>query len=81
MRGIALAAILLQRLEEHWAGRPWLEALVIAILLGTATRTLWTPGKRWVPGIGFSAKTLLEIAVMLLGASISAQAVLRRASD
>jgi uncharacterized membrane protein YadS len=73
---IALAAILLQRLEEHWAGRPWLEALVIAILLGTATRTFWTPGMRWVPGIGFSAKTLLEIAVMLLGASISAQAVL-----
>ena len=73
---IALAAILLQRLEEHWTGRPWLEALVIAILLGTATRTFWTPGMRWVPGIGFSAKTLLEIAVMLLGASISAQAVL-----
>ena len=73
---IALAAILLQRLEEHWTGRPWLEALVIAILLGTATRTFWTPGTRWVPGIGFSAKTLLEIAVMLLGASISSQAVL-----
>ena len=73
---IALAAMRLQRLEEHWTGRPWLEALVIAILLGTATRTFWTPGTRWVPGIGFSAKTLLEIAVMLLGASISAQAVL-----
>ncbi|WP_201834379.1 YeiH family protein [Microvirga zambiensis] len=72
---IALAAILLQRLEEHWTGRPWLEALVIAILFGTAVRTAWTPGMRWVPGIGFSAKTLLEIAVMLLGASISAQAV------
>ena len=34
---IALAAMGLQRLEEHWTGRPWLEALVIAILLGTAT--------------------------------------------
>ncbi len=32
---IALAAIGLQHLEEHWTGRPWLEALVIAILLGT----------------------------------------------
>ena len=73
---IALAAMGLQRLEEHWTGRPWLEALVIAILLGTTARTLWTPGARWIPGIGFSAKTLLEIAVMLLGASISFQAVL-----
>jgi uncharacterized integral membrane protein (TIGR00698 family) len=30
-----------------------------------------------VPGIGFSARTLLEIAVMLLGASISFQAVMQ----
>ncbi|WP_201861973.1 YeiH family protein [Microvirga soli] len=74
--GIALAAMGLQRLEEHWTGRAWLEALVIAILLGTLIRTLWTPDRRWAPGIGFSAKTLLEFAVMLLGASISFQAVL-----
>jgi uncharacterized integral membrane protein (TIGR00698 family) len=73
---IALAAMGLQRIEEHWTGRPWLEALVIAILLGTILRTFWNPDRRWVPGIGFSAKTLLEIAVMLLGASISFQAVL-----
>ncbi|MBM1175117.1 YeiH family protein [Microvirga arabica] len=73
---IALAAMGLQRIEEHWTGRAWLEALVIAILLGTILRTRWTPGPRWAPGVGFSAKTLLEIAVMLLGASISFQAVL-----
>lgn len=73
---IALAAMGLQRLEEHWTGRPWLEALVIAILIGTLLRTLWTPDSRWMPGIGFSARTLLEFAVMLLGASISFQAVL-----
>ncbi|WP_243370035.1 YeiH family protein [Microvirga solisilvae] len=74
---ISVAALGLQMLEEHWTGRPWLEALVIAILLGTLIRTLWTPDARWVPGIGFSAKTLLEVAVMLLGASISFQAVLQ----
>jgi len=72
---IALLAIGLQRVEEHWAGRPYLEALVMAILLGTALRTLWQPSPRWQPGIGFCAKTLLEIAVMLLGASISFYAV------
>lgn len=74
---ISLAAMALQGLEEHWTGRPWLEALVIAILLGTVLRTAWMPGVRWAPGIGFSAKTLLEVAVMLLGASISFQAVMQ----
>jgi uncharacterized integral membrane protein (TIGR00698 family) len=74
---ISAAAIGLQMLEEHWTGQPWIEALVIAILLGTGLRTLWTPDARWVPGIGFSARTLLEVAVMLLGASISFQAVMR----
>jgi uncharacterized integral membrane protein (TIGR00698 family) len=75
--GLALAALFLQRLEEHWTGRPYLEALVIAILLGTIVRTLWTPGERFADGIGFSAKMLLEIAVMLLGASVSFQAVMQ----
>lgn len=75
--GIALAAMGLQHLEEAWTGRPWLEGLVIAILLGTVVRTAWAPGARFAPGIGFSAKTLLEIAVMLLGASISFQAVMQ----
>ena len=74
---LSVTAFLFQRIEEHWTGRPYLEALVIAILLGTVVRTLWRPGPRWLPGIAFSAKTLLEIAVTLLGASISFQAVLQ----
>jgi uncharacterized integral membrane protein (TIGR00698 family) len=50
---------------------------VIAILIGTAIRTAWTPDERFASGIGFSAKMLLEVAVMLLGASISFQAVIQ----
>jgi uncharacterized integral membrane protein (TIGR00698 family) len=57
------------------AGEPYLEALVLAILLGVAIRTLWQPGPLWAPGIGFSGRILLEIAVVLLGASVSARAV------
>ncbi|WP_229426825.1 YeiH family protein [Microvirga alba] len=74
---IALVSFGVQIVEEHWTGRPYLEALVIAILLGAMVRTLWTPGSRWLPGIAFSSKTLLEIAVTLLGASISFQTVLQ----
>ena len=73
---VTIAAYGLQAVEVHVAGRAWLEALVLAILLGVAIRTAWTPSVVWTSGIDFSAKTLLEVAVVLLGASVSAQAVL-----
>jgi uncharacterized integral membrane protein (TIGR00698 family) len=66
----------LQQLELHISGRAWIEALVLAILVGAAIRTAWTPGDTWKPGIDFSAKLVLEIAVVLLGASISAASIL-----
>jgi uncharacterized integral membrane protein (TIGR00698 family) len=81
--GVALCAVVtalaleLQDIEERVVGRPYLEAIVLAILIGIVVRTLWSPGPRWTRGIDFSAKTLLEIAVALLGASISVEAVLR----
>jgi uncharacterized integral membrane protein (TIGR00698 family) len=74
--GVTLAALALARLEAALFGRAWLEALVLAILLGAAIRTAWRPGPRWKPGIDFAAKTLLEVAVVLLGASLSAATVL-----
>ena len=72
---VAAAAWLLEKAETAVFGRAWLEALVLAILVGTAVRSAWTPGKAWQPGIGFSAKMLLEIAVVLLGLSISVATV------
>ena len=68
---ITIAAILLQEVEVRFAGQPYLEALVLAILLGVAIRTAWTPGPRWIPRINFSAKLVLEIAIVMLGASVS----------
>lgn len=73
---VTAAAMLLEQVEADVFGRAWLEALVLAILLGTVVRTAWTPGVRWRRGITFCAKTLLEIAVVLLGASLSAATVL-----
>lgn len=72
---VSAVAIGLEKIEEHYTGKAWLEALVLAILLGTAVRTLFRPGKQFAKGISFSAKLLLEIAVVLLGASISVSAV------
>ena len=49
---------------------------MLAILVGAAIRTAWIPGAEWTRGIDFSAKLLLEIAVVLLGASVSAATIL-----
>ncbi|MDT7949984.1 MAG: putative sulfate exporter family transporter [Acetobacteraceae bacterium] len=73
---VTAVAIGLERAEAAVFGATWLEALVLAILVGTAIRTAWTPGPAWRAGIGFSAKTLLEIAVFVLGASISATMII-----
>ena len=72
---VTVVALLIGQAEEHAIGRAWIEALVLAILIGTAVRTAWTPGARFGAGITFCAKTVLEIAVLLLGASISLQAI------
>ncbi|WP_235559317.1 YeiH family protein [Brevundimonas sp. Leaf168] len=69
---VTLAAIGLTSIERDVIGHVWLEPLVLAILLGAAVRTAWTPDARFKAGIDFSAKTLLEVAVVLLGASVSA---------
>ncbi|MCJ2177479.1 YeiH family protein [Novosphingobium album (ex Hu et al. 2023)] len=69
-------AFALQQIEEALFDRAWLEALVLAILLGTAVRSVWTPHDRWFPGISFSARFLLEAAVVLLGVSVSAATIL-----
>ncbi len=69
---ISLGGFALQSVEEHALGRAPLEALVLAILIGAALRAVWTPGPRFMPGIRTSAKFLLEVAVLLLGASVSA---------
>src|ERR1700726_1336647 len=72
---VTLIAVTMQAFEETLLGHPYFEAIVVAILLGTAIRTLWEPGSRWRAGIAFSAKQVLEVAVALLGASLSIAAI------
>lgn len=64
----------------HWAeqaatGRGWLDTLVIAILIGTAVRTAWEYSPRYESGIDFAGTFLLEVSVVLLGALLSAEAI------
>jgi uncharacterized integral membrane protein (TIGR00698 family) len=69
-------AELLQGAEVLLLGQAFLEALVLAILLGVAIRTGWAPGPLWQAGIEFGGKILLEAAVVLLGAAVSARTVM-----
>ncbi|MBO1074298.1 YeiH family protein [Roseomonas marmotae] len=73
---VVIAAEILEWVEVALFGRAWLESLVLAILIGTLVRSVWTPPRYFNDGIAFSAKMLLEVAVMLLGASLSLQAIL-----
>jgi len=73
---ITIIAVGLQKVEVYFAGQAYLEALVLAILLGLGLRAVWAPGERFHPGIGFAGKILLETAVVLLGAAVSAHTVL-----
>jgi uncharacterized membrane protein YadS len=72
---VTMIAVGLQAVEEASVGHPYIEAIVMAILLGTAIRTLWEPDPRYRAGIAFSAKQMLELAVALLGASITFSAI------
>jgi uncharacterized integral membrane protein (TIGR00698 family) len=72
---VSVVALGIEAIEISLFGRAWLDGVVLAILIGVAVRSLWEPGAAFLPGVNFSARTLLELAVMLLGASISAAAV------
>ncbi len=75
--GITILATGAQRVEAALLGQAYLEALVLAILLGLLIRAAWHPPDLFQPGIHVAAKFLLEAAVVLLGAAVSAASVAR----
>ena len=68
---VTAAALGLEAIEARVFGGRWLESLVLAIILGAIIRSSFKLSIRFHAGIDFSAKFLLELAVVLLGASIS----------
>ncbi|SOC24043.1 YeiH family protein [Thalassospira xiamenensis] len=72
---IALIAKLVEQAERSLLGHGWIESLVFAILLGVVVRSVFGLAKPFHDGVRFCGKTVLEIAIVFLGASISAQAL------
>ncbi|MFN8522527.1 MAG: putative sulfate exporter family transporter [Chloroflexota bacterium] len=69
------AALVMAQIEVALLGRPWIEGLVIALLLGILVRNTVGGLARFEAGAAYAGKQVLEFAVMLLGAGISFQAL------
>lgn len=72
---IATVALAIERAELSLFGARWVESVVLAIAIGIAVTTSLPVCPRFRPGIELSAKGLLEVAIVLLGASISYAAI------
>lgn len=69
---IALLAGALGFAQSHVFGTTGLDALILAMLLGMVARAICELPRAMQPGIRFASKTVLEAAIVLLGASIGA---------
>lgn len=74
---LAAASWLVAEWEARLLGQPVVEALVVAILLGMAVRTARPLPAAAEPGTRFAAREVLEVAVLLLGASVDLPLLLR----
>lgn len=68
---VAVVSIGIATVETRLFGHPVIEGLVVAILVGMVVRTLWATPARAEAGIDFTAKEVLEMAIVLLGASVN----------
>ena len=74
---VSIASLAVADVETRVFGHPVIEGLVVAILLGMVVRTAWTPPQSAAAGVRFAAKEVLEVAIVLLGASVNLPLLLR----
>src|SRR6185437_12475607 len=74
---VSLVSLAIANVEERVFGHAIIEGLVVAILVGMIVRTLWMPPATMNPGVSFTAKQVLEVAIFLLGASVDLPLLLR----
>ncbi|WP_176083715.1 putative sulfate exporter family transporter [Martelella sp. HB161492] len=72
---VSIVAFAAEAVEINLTGHKFIENLVLAILIGTAIRSTVPLADIFHAGIRFSEKFVLEVAIVLLGASISVQAL------
>ena len=68
---VTIIALVIAEIETLVIGYPLLEPLVLSLILGVVIRALWQPPATAEPGIAFSAKQVLEFAIVLIGFSLA----------
>ena len=78
LMAVAIAAVakLLENLEQA-AGLHFIGASVIALFIGMFINSFYKPNAVTAPGIKFTSKKLLKVAIVLLGASLNITTVLK----
>lgn len=74
---VSIASLAIADVETRLFGHPVIEGLVVAILIGMLVRTAWTPPPRTAVGVRFAGREVLEVAIVLLGASVDLPLLLR----
>ena len=69
---VSIVAVLGGWLQSSWLGRPVVEPLVLAIIVGMLVRSTVGMRANREPGVRFVGKEVLEVAVFLLGATLDA---------
>jgi uncharacterized integral membrane protein (TIGR00698 family) len=70
--GLALVALAIEAAQRGAFGRPWVESIVLALLLGVVVRNSALDLRPFEKGAAYAGKQVLELAVVLLGAGIVA---------
>jgi len=69
---VSIVAVIGGWLQGFWLGRPVVEPLVLAIIVGMVARSAVGMPAECEPGVRFVGKEVLEVAVFLLGATLDA---------
>jgi len=69
---VSIVAVIGGWLQGIWLGRPVVEPLVLAIIVGMVARSAVGMPTECEPGVRFVGKEVLEVAVFLLGATLDA---------
>lgn len=72
---LSSVAVALETAENRIFGKAWLESLNLALVLGVGVRTACKPGPMWAAGIRFCSRTLLNVAIVFLGATFAPRAI------
>ena len=79
LAGVSVLAIA-SWIAATWAsglGRLAPDAVVIALVVGLLIRSAWHPPASWAPGMAIAGRQVLEVAIILLGASTDLRVMVR----